>query len=305
MRYLAGLALALGMTGAAYAQSTPVTLGYTAVIDYLSAYVAADHGIFEDHGLDVTMQIMPNGGAISPGLLSGSLQIGALTAPSVIQSKAAGFPIKIITGGTVVTAANPNGALIVRQGVAVNEPADLEGKRVGTGGLGSYFNVLFQQWMIDNGVDASRVTIVEVPFSQMTDVMRGGQIDAATVGHPFWGRMESEGLGANYVAFTGEFSDGLLSNIYTATDDWLAANPEVPAAFRAAIDEANAFIAANPEQALESAARFLNLPPDALADLPFSNYSATVTPEQIQQWNDIMRGQGLIEADIDPESVLF
>jgi NitT/TauT family transport system substrate-binding protein len=251
------------------------------------------------------MQVMPNGGAIPPGLLSESLQIGALTAPSVIQAKAAGIPLKIITGGTVVTKANPNGTVIVRTGVDVKSAKDLEGKRVGTGGIGSYFNVLMQQWLIDNGADPAKVSVIEVPFSQMTDVLRSGQIDAATVGHPYWDRMETEGIGKSFVPFTGEFSDGLLSNIYVVTEDYIAKNPKVPGAFSAAIEEANQLIEAHPDQARESAAKFLKLPADALAALPLSNYRTEVTTEQIKQWNDIMHGQKLIDPDIDPASVLL
>ncbi len=135
---LTGLALILSLSATPAAADTKVTVGYTNVIDYLGRFVAKDEGLFTKHGLDVTLQPLQNGGAITPGLLGGALQIGAITAPTVIQSKAAGSPIRILVGGTVVTKANPNGALVVRKGVKIVKPADLEGRRVGTGGLGSY-----------------------------------------------------------------------------------------------------------------------------------------------------------------------
>jgi NitT/TauT family transport system substrate-binding protein len=305
-RLLLALAFAAGLSGFAEAQQpVKVTLGFTPVIDYLSAFVAKDQGIFDKHGLDVTLQQMPNGNSIPPGLLANSLQIGGITAPTLIQSKAATFPIKVVAGGTVVTKANPNGWVVVRTGVDVKTAKDFVGKRVGVAAVGSYFNVLFRQWLIDNGVDPSSVTFVEAQFGQMADVMRGGQIDAATLGQPFVGRMEAANIGKVFSPYTGTFGDGLLSNIYTATDPWIAQNPAAAKNFATAIEEANASIAANPDKARESAAKYLKLPADAMANLPFSNYSAKVTPQQIKTWIDIMRGQKLTDADVDPNTALL
>jgi len=110
-RILMALALAAITASSAHAQGhrTKITLGYTGVIDYLAAFVAADQGIFEKHGLDVTLQRMPNGASIPPGLLANSLQIGGITAPVLIQAKAGGFPMKVVAGGSVVIKENPNG----------------------------------------------------------------------------------------------------------------------------------------------------------------------------------------------------
>jgi NitT/TauT family transport system substrate-binding protein len=307
-RLLLTATLALGLSApAAQAQQQPVkiTLGYTLVIDYLGAFVAKEEGFFSKRGLDVTIQQMPNGNSIPPGLLSDSLQIGAITAPTLIQSKTASFPMKIVAGASVVTKDNPNGSIVVRKGVEVKEPKDFEGKRIAVGAVGSYFNVLFRQWLINNGVDPNKPTYVEAQFSQMADVMSNGQVDAATMGQPFLSRVTSAGIGTEYLPFTGTFGNGLLSNIYTATDQWIAKNPAAPKAFLEAIEEANAFIKSNPDKAREHAVKYLKLPAEAMTNLPFSNYSAKVEPQQIKAWSDIMLGQKLIDTSLDPNSVLI
>lgn len=302
-KILAAAALTLVVTSA-HAEPTKVNLGFTAVIDYLSAFVAKDQGFFAKHDLDVTLTLMPNGGSIPPGLLAGSLQVGGLTSPSVLQAKAAGIPLKIVTGGTVVTKANPNGWVVARTDVKIDSPKDFEGKRVGTGGVGSYFNVLFRQWLTDNGADPQKVTFVEAPFGQLGDILKSGQIDAATLGQPFLSRIVKAGTGYEVAAYTGSFQDGLLSNIYVSTEEWVGANKAAAEGFSAAIDEADAFIKASPDEARKSAATYLKLPAEVLATVPLSNYSAEVTPKQIETWNGIMRGQGLIDADVTPASLL-
>jgi len=250
-RLILAAALACGLISSASAQQQPVkiTLGYTLVIDYLGAFVAKEEGFFSKRGLDVTPQQMPNGNSIPPGLLSDSLQIGGITAPTLIQSKAASFPMKVVAGASVVTQANPNGSIVLRKGVEVKSAKDFEGKRVAVGGVGSYFNVLFRQWLINNGANPDKAIFVEAQFSQMADIMRNGQVDAAILGQPFLSRIVSGGIGSEYLPYTGSFGDGLLSNIYTATDQWIAKNPGAAKAFLEAIEEANAFIKSNPEKA--------------------------------------------------------
>ena len=239
-----------------------------------------------------------------PALLANSLQVGALTAPNLIQSKAGSFPIKIISGGTYVTKANPNGAIVVRDGVTINSPADFVGKRVASGALGSYFNVLFRQWLVDNKVEPEKVTYVEVGFPQVGDVMRNGQIDAATIGQPFISRIEEAGTGKAYRWYVGEFTDGLLSNVYTATEDWIAKNPKAVKDFKESLNEANEFIKNNPDKSREIAAKYLKLPTEAMKSVQFSNYSVDITEAQVAAWNDIMKKNRFTDVDVDAESVI-
>ncbi|MBB3396024.1 ABC transporter substrate-binding protein [Rhizobium sp. BK060] len=296
--------MALGLATPALSQAVKVNVGFTPVIDYLGAFVAKDQGFFEKRGLDVTITQMPNSQSMPPALLADSLQVGAVTAPSLIQSKAGGFPIKIISGGTFVTKTNPNGAIVVRNGVIINSPADFIGKRVASGALGSYFNVLFRQWLSDGNVDPEKVTFVEVGFPQIGDVMRNGQIDAATIGQPFVSRIEAAGIGKAYSWFVGDFPEGLLSNVYTATEDWVANNPKAAKDFKEALVEANAFIKSNPDKSHEIAAKYLKLPPEAMKNVPFSNYSVDITDAQVKAWNDIMKKNKFTDVDVEAASVI-
>ncbi|TCU06075.1 NitT/TauT family transport system substrate-binding protein [Rhizobium sullae] len=293
------VAFALGLATPAFSQSpVKINVGFTPVIDCLGAFVAKDLGFFEKRGLDVTITQMPNSQSMPPALLADSLQVGAVAAPILIQSRTGGFPIKIISGGTFVTNANPNGAIVVRNGVNINSPADFVGKRVASGALGSYFNVLFRQWLADNKVDPEKVTYVEVGFPQVGDVMRNGQIDASTIGQPFISRIEEAGVGKAYRWYVGDFPDGLLSNVYTTTEDWIAKNPKAVADFKEALNEANNFIKSNSEKSREIAAKYLKLPPEGMKNVPFSNYSIDVTEAQVKAWNDIMKRNKFIDGDV-------
>ena len=304
-RLAAALLAGLLAGGPAAAQSAPVVLGYTAVNEYLPAFIAADAGFFAAHRLDVTLQMLPNGGVIPPGLVSDSLQIGGITAPLLLQAAAGGLDLVVIAGGSVVRPENPNGSVVGRAGTTIRAPRDFIGKRVGVSAIGSFYHVLFRQWLADAGVDPARVVFVEVPFNQMGDLLHLGQVDAVTTTQPFIGRLTAAGIGQEIAPFTAHFPAGLLSNLYVATRAWAGAHPAQIAGFRAALAEAVAYIPGHKQQAEAAEARHLKLTADQVTALPFSNYDATVTVAQINAWNRIARAQGLIDADVPAASVLW
>jgi NitT/TauT family transport system substrate-binding protein len=282
-----------------------VTLGYTGVNEYLAAFVAADQGFFAQHDVDVTLQLIPNGGVIPPALLSGSLQVGGITAPLLLQAAAGGLDIGVIQAGSVVKQDNPNGSVMARTGANIHEPEDFLGKRVAVSAVGSFYHVLFRQYLQDMHVNPDRVTFVEVPFLQMGDLLKAGQLDAATTTQPFIGRLKAAGIAYEVTPFTAHFPNGTLSNVYVATKSWAAAHKTEVAAIRAALAQAVAYIPNHQAEAEAAEAKYLKLTPEQVKALPFSNYTTEITPQQIADWNRIARNQKLIDHDVDPASVIL
>ncbi len=79
---IAAACLAAGSAGAA----TKITLLYTPGDSFTESYVAKDQGIFEKHGLDVTLTVGQNGSVITAALIAGAAQIGALTPTVFLQA---------------------------------------------------------------------------------------------------------------------------------------------------------------------------------------------------------------------------
>jgi len=297
------LALVLLLAGPARAE--PVVLGYTAVNEYMAAFVAAEQGFFAAHGVEVSLQMLPNGGVIPPGLVSNTLQIGGITAPLLLQAVSGGLDLVLIAGGSVVKQDNPNGSVMGPAGTRLREPADFIGKRVGVSAIGSFYHVLFRQWLADAGVNPGQVVFVEVPFNQMGDLLRMGQVDAVTTTQPFIGRFIASGIGVEISPFTAHFQNGLLSNVYVATRDWAAAHPKEIAGIRAGLAEAVAYIPGHKREAEAAEAKYLKLTAEQVASLPFSNYAAEVSAAQIAEWNIIGRAQGLMDADVSAQAILW
>jgi NitT/TauT family transport system substrate-binding protein len=297
------IALALLLMAAAPARA--LTLGYTGVNEYMAAFVAADQGFFTQHGVDVTLQLIPNGGIIPPALLAGSLDVGGITAPLLLQAAAGGLDIVVLSGGSVVKQDNPNGSVMARTGADIHKPEDFLGRKVAVSSMNSFYHVLFRQWLQDMKVDPDQVHFVEVPFLQMGDVLRAGQIDAATTTQPFIGRLEAEGIAYEVSPFTAHFPNGLLSNLYVVTKGWAVDHPSDVAGVRAALAQAVAYIPGHKEDAEKAEAKYLKLTPDQVKALPFSNYTTAITPQQIEDWNKIGLAQHLMDHGVDAGSVIL
>ena len=168
----------------AWSQTTKVVLGYTAVTDFASAFVAAEQGYFKKRGLDVEMKFIPLNSTIPAALQSDSLQVGGPTPSVFLQAVDGGLDLVVLAGAGVTSKSITGFGLVARAGSGIKAPQDVVGKKVGVPGLGAFLQVTYRAWLKANGVDYKKVTFVEAPFPQYAHLLRGGPIDAAvTVDH--------------------------------------------------------------------------------------------------------------------------
>ncbi len=191
---LAGTAAALASPALAQTP-TRVTLGYTAVADFASAFAAQEEGFFRARGLEVAFQLIPLNSNIPAAMQADSVQIGGPTPSVMLQANDGGLDLVAVAGGSVTNRAVPNYGFVERTGAGITDAKSAEGKRIGVPGLGAFLHVLFRKWMSEKGADWRRVTFVETPFPQMPDILRGGSVDALVTGSPIMERIVSGNIG--------------------------------------------------------------------------------------------------------------
>jgi NitT/TauT family transport system substrate-binding protein len=233
----------------AHAQATKVALGYIPVSDWLPAFVAKEKGMFDKRGLDVTMTKIAIISNIPPALMAGSLNIGTSTAPVLIDGVEAGLDLASIAGGSRFVKNPSIFSVVVRTGLDVKSAKDLEGKRVGVPGVRSAGDLLFRKWLLDRGVQPSKVNIVEASFPQMRDLVKGGTLDAVAVLEPFRSRMVSDQTGYRLADYVADVNPDVLGGVWIARREWLAAHPKAAQAFRDALTDAIDFIGKNADEA--------------------------------------------------------
>jgi ABC-type nitrate/sulfonate/bicarbonate transport system substrate-binding protein len=66
-----------------------------------------------------------------------------------------------------------------------------------------------------------------------------------------------------------------------------------------------AYATAHPDEARDTAAKFLKLPSDAAAATPIPKWSLRLTAENLAPWVRIMKAQRMIHSDISLDKVIF
>ncbi|MFZ0127508.1 MAG: ABC transporter substrate-binding protein, partial [Xanthobacteraceae bacterium] len=242
--------------------------------------------------------------SIPPALVSGSLQIGIPTPTTFLQAIDGGLDLVVIAG-VADNSKNTPLQIIVRKDSAIKEPKDLAGKKFGAPGLNAVLHVMTRHWLMQQGIDPKSVNFVEAVFPVHGDMLRSGQIDAVISVDPFATAILARGDGVLLADLMSIFPDGNPNQMYVTTRDYATKNPAVVAGFRASIDDAAAFIAANPEQARQDIGKVLKLPPAVIANLILPAVDTKVTKEQLAFWIDVMRKQNMLSRAIDPAKLLY
>lgn len=294
------LAVALGVLAGAARADTKVNLGYGITSDYLPAFVAKDAGFFEKHGLDVTMVALASASLAPPALVGGSLTIAQTTPSVVMLANDGGLDLVAVAGVARLKETNPRTSLITRPGLRVAAQADLKGRTVGVPGLNAAMDLVLRKWLLDGGVAPSDVKIVETPFAQMGDRLKGGQLDAAFLIEPLLSRVVAMGEAQKSVDVMSAENPDLLGACYAATRAWASAHREAVAAYQAALADAIAFIKTHPAERQEAEKHYLKVATD---DLP--NMSVEETPHDMQFWADLLVKVGALKHPIDASNLVW
>jgi NitT/TauT family transport system substrate-binding protein len=296
--------IALVATAGGAPAQQKITIGGTPNTGPATAMVADVEGIFQKHGFDAAYTLITINPSIPPALVSGSLQIGIPTPTTFLQSIDGGLDLVIIAGVADNSKRTPL-QIIVRKDSGIKEPKDLVGKKFGAPGLNAVLHVMTRHWLMQQGIDPKSVNFVEAVFPVHGDMLRSGQIDAVVSVDPFATGILARGDGVLLADLMSIFPEGNPNQMYVMTRDYATKNPAVVNAFRAAIDEAAAFIAANPEKARQDLGKVLKLPPSAVASLILPAVDTKVTAQQVAFWIDVMRKQNMLTRQIDPAKLIY
>ena len=273
---------------------TKINIGYTASGSFLPVYVAKDKGFFEKRKLDVTLTRVALASTIAAALAANSFQIGTGTATTLIQAQDGGLDLVAVSGASRDTRSNPATSLLVRKDSDIKSAADLKGKKVGVPGLTSVMDIVFRQWLKENGVAPDSVVLIEAPFPQMNDMLRGGILDAVAVLDPFREKIIADGNGKKLADYFSDVKDNLVSGFWISTRSWADANAAAVRAFREAGEEAVSAIKADPAGAKEIEAKYLGVKTPG-----FWTFDISIKPEDLQPFVAYSKDLGLLRKDVD------
>jgi NitT/TauT family transport system substrate-binding protein len=285
---------------------TKLQIGCTATTDCASAMVAVDEGIFKKHGLDAEMVLIGINSNIPAAILSSSIQIGGPTSTVFLQAVDGGLDLVAVAGASVMNASsNNNIAAFVRNGVAIKEPKDFVGKKVGAPGLGAFLHVLFVKWLVEKGVDPRSVNFVEVTFPTMADIIKSGGVDVVLTAEPFVTRMTNAGLGTVAAHYGADLARTEPIIFYAAARDWAEKNPDTIKKFRAAIAEGAEIVNSDRDKASASIAKFTKQAIELVKASPPNRSEPVLKAGQLAWWIDIMSSQKMLQTKVDLNKLML
>jgi NitT/TauT family transport system substrate-binding protein len=191
----------------------------------LEPVYAVDSGIPSSFGLNVDVQMLPNGGAVMSAVIGGTLHVGTSNTLTILQAREKGVPVVVIAPGVVYSTRQPTTVLMVAKDAPLKVASDLNGKTVAVDGLKNITEFAVRGWIDQHGGDASSLKFIEMPFSTMPAGLQSGRIDAAIVAEPnvTLGRDRARVFGKAYDSIAPEFQLA----VWFCTETWANANPDL------------------------------------------------------------------------------
>jgi len=255
----------------------PITLamGYIPSVQFAPFYVARERGYFADEGLDVTFRY-----GMETDLLklvgTDQLQFMIGSGEEVILGRSQGLPVRYVMRWyrkfPVV--------LFAKAERGINSVSDLVGKRVGVPGLFGASYVGWEAIVYASGLDASKVSLESIGFSQASAVSQG-QVDAAMdyiVNGPVQLRLAGQPVNVFPVSdYIDLPSNGLITNETT-----IAAHPELVQALVSAGMRGLTDTLADPDAAFEISLRAVPEAGGAQAEV-----SRAIFDESVKLWQAV------------------
>jgi NitT/TauT family transport system substrate-binding protein len=149
---------------------TQVTVGVLEIATSTPVQMAIDEGIFEEHGLDVSLEFGQGGAALLPAVSNGSIEIAIGNPLSLLTAESQGLEMSIISGYSL-SYENPTdpeelapSGIIVQEDSGIETYSDLEGKKVATNTLQTQGHLTTLAMVDDDGGDSSLVEFNEIAF---------------------------------------------------------------------------------------------------------------------------------------------
>ena len=315
-RLLLSLLLSFGLVGAVQAQ-TKIKLGYMPIAEEMPKFVASEKGIFKKHGLDVELVRFESGPDMGTALLGGSIQVGMIGTPGLINAAVAGRPlVAIVDNGS--NKMGPSGyeyytGIVVLENSPIKSIADLKGKKLAVNVLkaNSETQTIMQvrRWNKENpskALDLNKdLQLIIIPFGSMPAALEKGIVDAASMVEPFMTQLTMSRkvrviAPVEYALENWPVSFGIVRR------DYGEKNTDVLRRYQAAWNEAVRMIRQNPDEAKAIMQKFVGVSPQVAQRIVLPDWSDNIasTRRSTEEVMKAMLAAGMIPKEADLRQII-
>lgn len=274
-------------SGSAPDEVTKIRVAALPIAETGALWAAIDEGIFADHGLEVEVVPAQGGAQAIPALLSGDIQfaIGQPFGPIRADLQDLGVAIIGDYANSLADGDDVN-AVVALGDSGITSPKDLTGKKVSVNSLGAAGDLTIRASVDADGGDSSTIEFIEVAFPDVKAQLDAGTIDAGWAPDPFRAQVIGEG-GVSVMAPYQTVIPGLsvLTNI--TTQDLIDNDPDLVAAYSAAMTEALTFASDNEDAVYAAIATGLDIPLEAAQGITLPTFTFDMDVDSIKTLADL------------------
>lgn len=266
-------------------------------------FYANDAGMFEKHGIDMTITLSNDSSLSVSSVASGTVDIGYTNIVSIEQAFRKGIPITMIAPAAINDYRTPTNWVVVAKDSPIKTPLDLQGKTLGTSPLKSLGDFATNAWVDMHGGDSTKLKWVEIPYIACGPALQEGRIDAAFLIEPYATnfRDTTRKLGWPYEAISKHF----LGAGYFSTQAWAKANPDLVQRFAAAIAEASAWANKNPMLSAPILEKYAHVDAGTLAQIHRAVYASTLAAADVQPTIDFCAKNKILDASFPASDLIY
>ena len=285
-------------------EKSSITVGALPIVDSAGLYVAMNQGYFKQAGLTVHVVPIVQSTSALPDMLHGSVDIVAgANYVSWFQAQAHGTAsLKVLAAGTTCTT-NTFGVLAMPSS-GITKPADLSGKTIAVNLTDNVQTLTVNTLLKADGVNPASVHYVVVPFPDMITALKAHRVDAISAVEPFVTGAKAAGATQVLSECTGQVASFPLSG-YFATSAWAQQYPNTARAFQKALEQGQAYAAANPQAVRQIIPTYTKITAAQSAALSLNTYPSKLDPAPLQRVATLMVTGGMLTKPLDVSSMLF
>jgi NitT/TauT family transport system substrate-binding protein len=221
---------------------------------------------------------------------------------SFFEAEANGtFPVEILAPADDCT--TDTFGVVAMPSSGISKPADLAGKTIAVNLTQNIQTLATNSVLAADGVTASSVHYVEIPFPDMAAALQANRVDAISVVEPFLSAALAAGGKLVTSTCTGSMADFPLSG-YMTTKSWAQQHAAAARAFQQAVEKGNAYANAHPSVVRSLLPTYTSITAKEAATLPLTSYPTTLTAAPMQRVATLMHGGGLATPS-DVAAMLF
>ena len=271
-----------------------VKVGALPILDVAPLHLGIQEGLFEDEGLEVTVENAQGGAAIVPAVLQGDTPIGFSNVTSLLIARSKGLPVQIIAPASASTGEIENdfAAVVVNDDSDIQTPADLAGATVAINTLNNISDTVIRETVRKDGGDEEAVEFVEMAFPDMPAALEAGNVDAVFVVEPFLSITRS--AGARPVAWPyADAVEDLEVAVFFTSEQTAESDPELIEGFTRAMIASQELASSDEEKLRAIPTTYTEIDEALLGELTFPRFPSEVSEASAQGLTDLGQGDGL------------